>query len=138
MNQLGLLVLRFYFGGMMLVAHGWPKVMSFSEKSASFPDPLGLGSEASMVLAIVAEVICAGLIVVGLFTRFAAIPLIITMAVAAFIIHANDPFFKQEFPMTYLAGYVAIFLAGSGNYSLQKMLGLTSTSRWAFVSFLMK
>ncbi len=138
MSQLGLLILRGYFGGMMLISHGWPKMMSFSEKSAIFPDPLGVGSELSLVLAIFAEVICAGLVVVGLFTRFATIPLMITMAVAAFIIHANDPFFKQEFPLTFMAGYLAIFLSGSGDYSLQKILGLTSNSRWKFVSFLMK
>ena len=138
MNQMGLLVLRVYFGGMMLASHGWPKLMSFSEKAAMFPDPLGVGNELSLVLAIFAEVVCAALIILGLFTRFATIPLIITMVVAAFVIHANDPFFKQEFPLTFMAGYVAIFLSGSGDYSLQKMLGLTSNSRWKLVSFLMK
>lgn len=138
MNQLSLLVLRLYFGGMMLAAHGWPKLMSFSEKSAVFPDPLGVGSQLSLSLAIFSEVVCAGLVVVGLFSRFASINLIITMFVAAFIVHANDPFPKQEFPMTYMMGYVAIFLAGSGDYSLQKMMGITSNSRWKIVSFMMK
>ena len=50
MNQISLLVLRLYFGGMMLFAHGWPKLMSFSQKAAVFPDPLGVGSELSLVL----------------------------------------------------------------------------------------
>ena len=39
----------------MLYAHGWPKLASFSEKSGGFPDPLGIGSPASLTLAVFAD-----------------------------------------------------------------------------------
>lgn len=138
MNEASLLILRLYFGGMMAFSHGWPKLMGYSTQAATFPDPLGVGNEVSAALAIFGELICGVLVAVGLFTRFATIPLIITMAVAALIIHANDPFYKQEFPLTYLAAYVVIFMSGSGKYSLQQMFGITSNSRWKIISFLMK
>ena len=138
MNQLSLLFLRVYMGGMMLFVHGWPKMMNFSQYSEQFFDFMGLGAEVSLSLAIFAEVICAGLVAVGLFTRFATVPLMITMLVAAFIVHGNDPFSKQEFALMYFAGYFAIFLSGSGKYSIQNLLGLTSNSRWSSVSFFFK
>ena len=46
--SVGLLLHRVVFGGFMLVGHGWGKLMSFNEKAAGFPDPLGIGSSASM------------------------------------------------------------------------------------------
>lgn len=138
MNQLGLLFLRVYMGGMMLVVHGWPKLLNFSQYSEQFYDFLGLGAPVSLGLAIFAEVVCAFMVVVGLFTRFATVPLMITMLVAAFVIHGQDPFQKQEFALMYFAGYFAIFLSGSGKFSVQNLLGLTSNSRWSSISFFFK
>ncbi len=62
------------------------------------------------------------LILIGFGTRLAAIPLIITMAVAAFLIHSADPFGKQEMAILYLVVYVVLLIAGSGRYSLDSLL----------------
>ena len=112
--------------------------MNFEQYSQQFLDFMGLGPTISLGLAVFAEVVCAGMVVLGLFTRFATVPLMITMLVAAFVVHAQDPFHKQEFALMYFAGYFSIFLAGSGKYSVQHMLGLTSNSRWSSVSFFFK
>lgn len=135
MSQVGLLFLRVYMGGMMLIFHGWPKFSNFSQYTNQFMDFMGLGPTISLGLAVFAEVVCAAMVVMGLFTRFATVPLMVTMLVAAFVVHAQDPFHKQEFALMYFAGYFAIFLSGSGKYSLQHILGLTSTSRWKSISF---
>ena len=82
---------------MMLLAHGWGKLTSFAERSSSFPDPLGVGSSLSMALATGAEVFCALAVILGFATRWAAVPLMVTMAVAALIIHGDDPWAKKEF-----------------------------------------
>jgi putative oxidoreductase len=138
MNQLSLLFLRVFFGLLMCFAHGWPKLMSFAEYSTQFPDPIGFGSTVALSLTIFAEVVCALAVAFGLLTRLATIPLMITMLVAAFVIHAQDPFQKQEFALVFFGAYFAIFLAGSGQYSLQSMLGLTSSSRSRVVAFFLK
>src|SRR5688500_18401886 len=83
----GLLVLRLWLGLSLLMLHGWGKLAGFSEKAAKFPDPLGVGSEASLALAVFAEVACALLAALGLFTRFAAAVLAIMMATAFFLVH---------------------------------------------------
>jgi hypothetical protein len=46
--SLGLLAFRVAVGLMMAVGHGWEKLVGFGERSAKFPDPLGIGSTLSL------------------------------------------------------------------------------------------
>ena len=119
-SNLAKLILRLGFGGFMLT-HGIPKLMKLLEGGTiQFPDPLHLGSLTSLILTVFAEVVCAILIIVGYKTKWAAIPLVITMLVAAFIIHAQDPLGKKEFALLYAIGFICIGLFGAGKYSLDK------------------
>ena len=96
-----LLFLRLFIGGMML-SHGWAKLASFSTLSATFPDPLGVGSTLSLLLILFAEVGCSCLLIFGLMTRLAALPLMFGMLMAFFVIHGADPFAVRELPLLYL------------------------------------
>jgi putative oxidoreductase len=116
-QDLGLLLLRLGFGPAMMV-HGIQKLNKFAELSGSFPDPIGVGSYASLCLAIFAELVCSILLILGLLTPFALAPLIVTMLVAMFIIHGDDPWGKQELAFLYLAFYGGLFFTGPGRYSL--------------------
>lgn len=122
-TDLGLLFLRLASGGMMAYSHGWGKLQKMLGGDMSFADPIGMGEEASLVLTLFAEFVCGILVALGLFTRAALIPLIITMVVAVFVIHADDPFSKQEFGLLYLVPYLTLFFAGPGKLSLDKKLG---------------
>lgn len=117
-KSVGLLVLRAGTGSFMLFQHGLGKLMSFSEKWHRFPDPLGIGSEFSMVLAVFAEFFCSIALILGIKTRLAAIPLFITMMVAVLIIHAYDPWSKKELPLLYAIPFLTLILTGGGRYSL--------------------
>jgi len=117
-RDIGLLVFRVVFGGLMLLQHGYPKLTGFSAKAGSFPDPIGMGSELSLSLAVSAEFFCAALVIVGLATRIAAIPLIITMAVAVFYIHGADPLADKEMALLYGTAFLTLFLSGPGRLSL--------------------
>lgn len=122
-NDIALLLLRLAFGGFMAYAHGWPKLLKFfGDDPIKFYDPIGLGPEFALGLAVFAEFVCAILIVLGLFTRWATIPLIITMLVACFGVHLGDPFNKMEKALMYLIPYISLFLAGPGWYSLDMQL----------------
>jgi len=120
--SLGLLVLRVGVGAFMLVGHGWGKLLGFTELSGSFPDPIGVGSTLSLTLAILAEVLCSLLLIVGLGTRFAAVPLLITMLIAAFVVHADDPWAKQEFALLYAIPYITLLLTGGGRFALDRVV----------------
>lgn len=119
-TDIGILILRVTAGGLMFFNHGWGKLMNFSESSTNFPDPIGLGSSLSMGLAIFSEVFCAALVVLGIATRLASIPLIITMFVAAFIFHWNDPWAKKEMALLFMGMYLSLLCLGGGRYSLYK------------------
>lgn len=71
------------FGG-LLFSHGIAKWSNFDTMSTMFPDPLGIGSSASLSLAIFGEVICSLGFIVGAFYRLALIPMIFTMCIAFF------------------------------------------------------
>jgi putative oxidoreductase len=122
-TDLGLLMFRLVSGGIMVYSHGWGKLQGVLSGDLSFADPIGIGEMPSLILAIFAEFVCGVLVALGLFTRAALIPLIITMVVAVFIIHADDLFSKQEFGLLYLIPYVTLFLTGPGKISLDKQLG---------------
>lgn len=115
------LILRLVAGGAML-SHGIPKLMAFSELSQSFPNPLGIDSLISLLMALGAEIGCSLLLILGLFTRLALFPLFFTMTMAFFIIHGNDPFAVKELALMYMTIYVAIFAIGAGRYSIDKLI----------------
>jgi putative oxidoreductase len=119
--SLGLLILRVGTGVLLLYGHGWDKLVHFGEKASRFPDPIGLGSEISLALVVFAEVICAALLVAGLWTRLAAVPIIIFMLVAVFAQHAGDPWAKKEMAVLYLIPVVTLVLTGAGIFSLDSV-----------------
>ncbi len=119
--SLFLLALRILFGGLFLY-HGLQKWSNFSDLSAAFPDPLGVGSQLSLILAIFGEVICSFAFLGGILFRLAVIPMIVTMSVAFFIVHGNDPFAVKELAFIYLIVFVLMFLMGPGSYSVDRLI----------------
>jgi putative oxidoreductase len=113
----GLLILRIA-SGLMMITHGWPKLIGFADRMNSFPDPFKIGHPASLALTVFAEFFCSILLIIGYYTRFATIPLIIAMATIVLMIHWPDPFSKKELPLMFLASYLTIFFAGPGKYSI--------------------
>lgn len=115
------LILRLTLGLLML-NHGYPKLMKLMSGNMQFADPIGIGEPASLVLTVFAEFVCSLLILVGLWTRLALMPLIITMVVAVGIIHINDGMDKQEHGLMFLLPYIALFFLGSGKFSIDAFL----------------
>lgn len=121
-TDFGLLLFRLIIGGLMLT-HGIPKLLKFfGSEEIVFADPIGLGETVTFTFAVFAEFVCAILIILGWVTRFASIPLIITMAVAAIIVHWTDGFGRQELPLLYMGGFLLLFFTGAGKFSLDYYL----------------
>lgn len=122
-HDAGLLILRLFMGFCMIYGHGWGKLTRlFGPDEITFADPFGLGPAFSLALAAFAEVLCALLVMLGLFTRLAVIPLIITMVTAFFVAHLDDPFGQQEKVILFAGAFLALFFTGAGRYSLDAQL----------------
>lgn len=116
LNDFALAILRVGFSGMMLT-HGIPKINMLLENPSAFPNPFGIGGTGTLILAIIGEVIAPIFVIIGLKTRLAAVPVILTMAGASFIVHANDDFATKEKALLFLIAFIVIALAGAGKYS---------------------
>ncbi len=117
-----MLLLRVVFGSLILVKHGYDKMINFSTLQYKFYNFFHLGTRTSLILAIFAEFFCALFIVLGLFTRLALIPLIITMLVAVFGADAGKSLVDSELALLYLSAFVTLLFCGPGKVSIDGMI----------------
>lgn len=123
--DLGLLWLR-VFVGLGLMYHGWLKVQSGAEAFAEnavaplgFPLPLLFAW-----LSIAAELIGGFFLVLGLWTRIAALVLCFNMGVAAFGRNAGNPVIAigkgptMELSLAYLLMVSTVLMLGAGAFSI--------------------
>lgn len=137
--SVGLLIMRFGFG-VYLLTHGVGKLeMLMNGQFEQFGDPIGLGNQLSLTLVTFAEFVCAILVIIGLATRFASIPVVINMAVAAFVAHGSDPWTmteaanlfmsgqseswaSKEPALLYLTPFLGFIFTGAGRFSLDEII----------------
>lgn len=120
MRDFGLLLLRVGMGIAMIVGHGYGKLTKIIKGDMSFLDPIGIGEAPTLILTTLSELVFSILVIIGLKTRIATIPLALTMAVAFFIVHSSDAFGIKETALLYLIGFVSISLLGPGKYSIDR------------------
>ena len=118
-SDIGLAVLRI-LPSAFLLSHGIPKLQKLLSGDFEFADPIGIGATPSLFLAVIGEVICPILVIIGYKTRWATLPILILMVVAAFIVHGSDPFGRKELALLYLVCFAVIMLLGPGRYSIDK------------------
>lgn len=127
-RDIGLLILRLGAGG-MLMTHGWGKLQQLISGNMAFADPIGIGEAPSLILAVLAEFFCALLVVLGVKTRWVAIPPAITMLVAAVVVHGSDPFGKKELALLFLTCFLALAFTGGGSLSVDGRMGKAGRRR---------
>jgi putative oxidoreductase len=120
--NIGMLLLRLCFGGILLFKHGMMKLQNFDMMQGQFYSFLGIGAKTSLVLAIFAEVFCSLFVIIGLFTRITVIPIIITMLVAIFGAEAGKPLLESELAILYLCAFLTLLLCGPGKVSVDGMM----------------
>jgi putative oxidoreductase len=138
-TSVGLLILRVGIGGFMLT-HGWGKLqMLLGGRYEQFADPIGLGKGMSLGLMTFAEFFCALAVIFGFATRFAAVPIIIGMAVAAFVVHRTDPWTMgegarlfmsgaskswaaKEAALLFLTSFLTLVFTGGGKFSIDALI----------------
>jgi putative oxidoreductase len=112
--------------GLLFVSTGWGKVHDIPKVTRFFED-LGIPAPGfQAVLVGYSELVCGSLLVVGLLTRFATAPLVVSMTVA--ILTAKRAELHGLFDLvgfeefTYLCVLVMIAILGPGSVSLDRLV----------------
>ena len=122
LSNYGYTLFRVGIPALMLLhgTHKLEKLMAGGE--IKFMDFLGLGTEVSLALAVIGELVAPLFLIIGFKTRWASIPAIITMFVAAFVAHSGEPLDEREHSLLYMVAFIAIAMIGSGENSLDAWL----------------
>ncbi|WP_394776550.1 DoxX family protein [Flavobacterium sp.] len=124
----GLLLIRIIIG-LLMAFYGYEKLTHFEEMAASDfwqknVNFIGFTGKVPLALTVFAELFCSLLVLIGLFTRLALIPLLICMgfiivSIAQFtILNSGDNGYEFNTAFVYFIIYLALFFTGSGKYSL--------------------
>jgi len=124
-GDIGLLILRLVIG-IIFIYHGLPKLLNSSKMSG------GMGMSATFIFILGLVEILGGLgSILGFYTQIAAIILSIVMFGAIYkkMFVWNIPFFSRqgtgwEFDLMILGGTLALLFLGSGNISIDSLIGL--------------
>lgn len=121
LSSIMLLIMRICLG-LLFLNHGMQKWLYYGELSSNFPDPLHIGSAWSLILIIIAEVMCSFLFIFGLFYRLALLPMIFAMGMAFFVVH-DGSLDGGELSLIYMTVFIFMYFVGPGRYSLDAWIG---------------
>jgi len=119
--NLALFILR-VGAGLLMIHHGYDKLINFQQKAPNFMHFLGLSSTLSLGLAVFAEFFCSIFVMLGLFTRFACVFLLISTFVAVSDVHKYDIFGKGEHASLFFIIFLSILIIGPGRISVDGMM----------------
>lgn len=130
-NSIVMLLVRIFVAVAMIILHGLPKLEKLmAGGDIQFYDFLGFGVKTTLIMAILLELICAFLVMIGLFTRAASLALMVVMSVAAFGVHYADPFSVKESSLLFLSIFALIVSFGPRQFSIDNMISKRRESRW--------
>jgi len=131
--DLGPLLIRLGVGAVFAV-HGWQKLNDGVSNFAGFLESLNVPLPDIVAwLQVVAEGVGGVLLVLGLFTRLATLPLIVTMVGAILLVKVDVGFVEPgvtgaELEVALLAGLLGLLFLGPGRYSLDSAMGVEATA----------
>lgn len=121
-KDLILLVFRVLICASLIYVHGIPKITDIEAEIANIPDPFGFGKESAAILAIFANIVCPVLIILGLFSRLATLPILAVTLTGLFIVHGSDPAKVRDVPYMYSVAFGLLFMLGPGKLSIDRQM----------------
>lgn len=117
-QDLGLLFLRASGALFLLFVHGLPKLLDFTAQLALIEDPFHMGATVTLSMAIFAEVLCPLLILVGVLTRLACLPILFLLLVALVVVHPDWTVEQGQFGWLLTLIFTSVLIAGPGRLAL--------------------
>lgn len=110
----GLLFMRVCAALLMFKLHGLPKLLNWSSELQNIDDPLGLGPHITLLAALFAQVLCPLLIVLGVATRLACLPILFLLLVALLVVHPDWSLEQGQFGWLFVVLFAGLALTGPG------------------------
>jgi putative oxidoreductase len=113
-----LLFLRVTASVLVLLVHGLPKALHYASQLDAIEDPLHFGKTLTLAFAIFAEVVCPLLMIAGIATRLAALPIMLVSVIALGLVHREWTLDQGQFAWMLLILFGTIAIGGAGRYRL--------------------
>ena len=125
-TSLALLLIRVFVGS-LLIHHGFEKLNNIENFAEAFLRPIHIPFPImSAYFASACEIIGSWLLILGLFTRFGAVGISLTIGGAIYhaIYTSGFNIYLLELLLLYEASVLTILLIGPGNYSLDNLISI--------------
>ncbi|WP_296186108.1 DoxX family protein [Pseudomonas sp. UBA1879] len=120
--DLGLLFLRVSGALFLLLVHGLPKLLDYNAQLTLIEDPFHMGGALTLSMAIFAEVLCPLLILAGVLTRLACVPVLLLLLVALIVVHGDWSVEQAQFGWLLIIIFASVLIAGPGRLALNLRL----------------
>jgi putative oxidoreductase len=121
-TDFGILLLRLIIGG-LFVWHGVDALfLNYKLYLSMSKSTIGLGANFEYHLVVISYLVCGIFVVLGFLTRLSIIPIFIAMTVAFLIAHDGQKFYEKELPFVYMLSCIAVFIFGSGCFSVDRLI----------------
>jgi putative oxidoreductase len=118
--DVALLFLRVTASVLVLLVHGLPKTIHYTSQLEAIEDPLHFGKTLTLGFAIVAEVVCPLLMIAGIATRLAALPIMLVCVIALGLVHREWTLDQGQFAWMLLIMFGTIAIGGAGRYRVAR------------------
>jgi putative oxidoreductase len=113
-----MLVFRVLLSLELIVVHGLKKIGIDVPQAERVPNPLHFSETFNTAFAISANLFFPVLVMLGLFTRIAIIPILAVTLTGYFVVHWKDALLVKDTPFMYSLSYLFILFVGPGSYSV--------------------
>lgn len=122
LNNVALLFFRIIVSLELIIVHGLKKLGIGVAIPEIVPNPLGLPDTLNYIFATSANILFPICIILGIFTRLSALPVLAVTLTGYFVVHGGDSLIERDIPFMYSICFLLILFVGPGKYSLDKTL----------------
>lgn len=125
-SNYSLLFFRIAISVELIVVHGLKKLGIPNGVAEVIPNPYNIPHWINENIALAANLICPILLIFGLFTRLATLPILAVTLSGYFIVHGHDSLLVRDIPFVYSLCFLFLTFMGAGKYSLDYIISKNS------------
>jgi len=127
--SVGLLFLRLIGGTLLILGRYWTWSAAINDRGIRFDAPFGAGGEFSWFLTLFSECLCTILVMLGVFTKFTAVPPLVVMVLSALVLPGGTAWSVRELYFLYALPFFVLTFTGPGDYSVDGRVSSWTVNR---------